>query len=155
MESPLISSYYGLCLVKARAQLFEGLRICQDALTLERHNPDIYYNLAQVYLLCGKQKSAVSMLYRGLEYEQLMGNSNKILQLLQKLVARRQPFCKWLPRNHPLNKYVGKLTYARANRIRIAEIHRSESRAQLSDYLFMPLLGMGSNRKQTRNRAII
>jgi len=154
MDNPRILSYYGLCLVKARSQLFDGLRICQDALAMERRDPDIYYNLAQVYLLCGKRKSAVNLLYRGLEYEMKVGYSKKILKQIQGLVSRRPPFCKWLSRNHPVNKYMGKLTYARINRIRRAEIHHSENRARFTDYLFLPLVSNGGYDKIPKNKLV-
>ena len=137
--NPRLRSYYGLCLAKAQAKLFEGIRVCQEALALERRDPDIYYNLAQLYLLSGKQKSAINLLYRGLPHEQKQNKSYKIVNLIEELVRRRHPFIPWLSRKNPINKYMGKFTYARAKRIQRDETRRIERRAEFADYLFFAI----------------
>jgi tetratricopeptide (TPR) repeat protein len=115
---PRMLSYYGLCLARVESKLFEGIRLCREALTIERREPDIYYNLAQLYLISGKRTSAINLLYRGLPFEQKIGKSKKIITLIQEIVPRQKPFFKSLSRSHPLNKIIGKIKYFKSNRNR-------------------------------------
>jgi predicted Zn-dependent protease len=137
--NPKILSYYGFCLAKTHTRIDEGLKICHDALALDPKDPELYCNLAKVFLLRGNKNWAIKILYRGLKNTKQDIHSAEILELLTEFVKRRSPPFKSLPRNHFLNKYSGKFAYARAQRILASEQKLSDKCARFSDYFFLPI----------------
>ena len=59
--NPKILSYYGFCLAKVYNKLDEGLQIARNALIEDHHDPELYLNLAMIYLLRDDSGSATKM----------------------------------------------------------------------------------------------
>ncbi len=93
--NPFYISYLGVVLVK-----------------MKRDQPQLYLNLAEVYVVAGRRDDAVETLMRGLKY------ANRDLRLklmLGKLVRRRSPVIPFLERQHFLNRQLGLLRHRTMN----------------------------------------
>jgi len=98
-------SYLGYCVAKERGQVKRGMELCQRSLAADAANPVHFLNLAKVYLVAGNKRDAVAALRGGMG----AGGSDEIVALLNKVGTRKPPVIAGLPRNHPLNKYLGML----------------------------------------------
>jgi tetratricopeptide (TPR) repeat protein len=84
---------------------FEGARdLCESAVKQEFFNPDLYFNLARVYLTFGRRPEALRYLRRG---QMIDPGHAGIARTLSKLGRRRLPVVPFLPRRHPLNRVFG------------------------------------------------
>lgn len=103
---PALDSYYGLALAMGGADLKEAVRRCKRALEGAFYQPDYYHNLGRVYQKAKDKKSAVQAFLVGLELDR--GHPG-ILKEMKRMGIRRRPVLRVLPRNHFLNKYLGRI----------------------------------------------
>jgi len=103
---PRYLSYYGLCLAMVSTKLQTALDICETAVTVEFYNPDLFHNLARVYLRMGRRDRAHAVLRRGL---QLHPGHEGILHDLRSLGIRRRPVIPFLSRGNPVNRVFGQI----------------------------------------------
>jgi tetratricopeptide (TPR) repeat protein len=116
-NNPVILSYKGFLEAFVEKQYSKGVNTCKHALKLineqmpigkEFFLPLLYLNLGKAYGAAQKKQEARDSLTKGLNLD----NTNEdLLYELQKLNMRRKPTFSFLKRSHPLNKYIGKLTY--------------------------------------------
>lgn len=99
-------SYYGLALAMAAGRTHDAIEMCERALTVEFYNPDLYLNLARVFLAAGDRKRAHKALCQGLRIEK--GHAGLIAEV-RRMGLRRRPLFRFLPRNHVLNRMTGQL----------------------------------------------
>ena len=101
---PAILAYYGLSVGQSRdAQ--EGLRICSEALSQDRRNPNIYLCLARLYILADARKNALSLIAQGLR----VSRGHRGLTALRKEMGVRQSVpIPFLPRRNAVNVRIGK-----------------------------------------------
>jgi len=97
-------SYYGLCLALGEDRVADGLDLCQRAIKENVLQPDFYLNLGKVYLKKGSKRKAVKAFHQGLELDK---DNEQIKSELEQLGTRKESFFSFLPRSHPLNKYMG------------------------------------------------
>ena len=102
--SPVASSYLAYCQARQDGTIRESISRCTDAIKLEPRAPEIYLNLGRIYLLSGHKRAAIRSFQLGLRY----GRNTEISIELKRLGHRKNPPLSFLPRSHPLNKYVGK-----------------------------------------------
>ncbi len=122
-EIPVVRSYLGYCMAKERKQYREGIKLCESALAKEPHNAAHYLNLGRVYLLTRQKGKALATFRKGLSSEAATDKTDSaespaerqakqqalILAELRHLgIRRRSPFPS-LPREHALNRIVGKM----------------------------------------------
>jgi len=100
-------SYYGLSLSLAAGRTHEAIEMCERALSVEFYNPDLYLNVARVYLECGERRRAHKAICQGLRIEKRHAG---LLAELKKMGLRRRPLLNFLPRRHVLNRMTGRLT---------------------------------------------
>ncbi|RMF99810.1 MAG: hypothetical protein D6726_12385 [Nitrospirae bacterium] len=114
-DDPYGLSYKGVLLAELGDDPEEGVALCKEAIGgLEKTVPfgsDFFYpffylNLGRAYLHAGKKKEAVESLRTGLLYD---NDNREIISELRKLGIRRRPILPFLPRSHPINKYLGLL----------------------------------------------
>jgi tetratricopeptide (TPR) repeat protein len=120
---PVVNSYLAYCMSRERGQHREALRLCQLALTAEPYNPAHYLNLGRIYLETGHKAKALATFRKGLSNDVSTdkhtaaespadGQARQqalILAELRRLgIRKRAPFPS-LPREHRLNRVVGKL----------------------------------------------
>lgn len=101
-------SYYGLCMAMVRRRYAQAVDFCNISLKANFMDPDHRYNLAMVYLERGERGKAVETLNAGLRLEPRNSRLNKIFDIIGR---RRPPVIGFLPRNNPVNVWLGKLRY--------------------------------------------
>lgn len=101
--SPIISSYYALCIAKERGQVSKAVSLCEEAIKGEPKNSQLYLNLGRIYLIDNNKTDAIKTFREGLNYE----SNQQIVDELNKLVIRKPPIFPFLRRNNPINKYLG------------------------------------------------
>jgi len=104
-DEAIFMSYYGLALVQTGRQYQDALNLCEDAVKRSPYHPELYHNLAQVYLIKGKRKKAIAALNRGL---QLDPHYDAILDEFRRIGIRKRPPLPFLDRDHVLNIYLGR-----------------------------------------------
>lgn len=104
-------SYYGLALSLAAGRTKEAIEMCERALSVEFYNPDLYLNVARVYLSAGERRRAHKAICQGLRIEK--GHAGLIAEL-RRMGVRRRPLFRFLPRNHLLNRFTGRLSFRTA-----------------------------------------
>jgi tetratricopeptide (TPR) repeat protein len=116
-NNPVILSYKGFLEAAVKKQYSKGVNTCRHALKLLNEQMPIgkefflsllYLNLGKAYGAAQKKKEANDSLRKGLNLDK---NNENILNELKKMNIRRKPTFPFLKRSHPLNKYIGKLTY--------------------------------------------
>lgn len=102
-RTPLSSSYLALCQAKTRGTFTDAIARAQEAVAADPSNLTLYHNLGCIYLLAGKRTEAIDTFRQGLR----LGGGADFTAELDRLGTRRAPPFKRLPRNHPVNKYLG------------------------------------------------
>ena len=105
---PRYRSYYGLCLSSTRGKRKEALKLCRKACEDEFYNWEVWFNLGRVEREAGNVMKAHQALVRALR---LQPRNAEIRKELEELGMRRRPFLSFLSRDHPLNVFLGRLTY--------------------------------------------
>jgi predicted Zn-dependent protease len=103
-ENPFYRSYLGLTLARAQNKWDEAEQLCSAALKGKRDQPQLYLNLAEVYVAAGRKQDAVETLLMATKYAQRDG---RIYRMLNQLSSRRQPVLPFLHRAHFLNRSLG------------------------------------------------
>jgi len=109
-SNPRYRSYYGLGLAVVERRFNEGLELCRSAAKEEFFNPELYHNLARVHLAFGFKAEGIRYVRRGLMIDP--GNAGMIDEL-HRLGLRRLPVLRFLPRRHPINRWLGRIRYQR------------------------------------------
>ena len=110
--NPFYISYLGVVLARAEQKWGEAEENCRTALKMKRDQPQLYLNLAEVYVFAGRRDDAVETLMRGLKYA---NRDIRLKVMLGKLVRRRSPVIPFLERQHFLNRQLGLLRHRTMN----------------------------------------
>ena len=106
--NPRYRSHYGLGLALVERRFDKALEYCRSAAKEEFFNPELYHNLARVHMAFGFTSEAIRHLRRGL----MIDPANVALaEDLARLGRRRLPVLQFLPRNHPVNRWLGRLRH--------------------------------------------
>jgi tetratricopeptide (TPR) repeat protein len=99
-------SSYALALALVRGQYLGAVELARAAVRQEFYNPDLYLNLAKIYLAFDFKPEAIRFLRRAL----MVDPDNEAAQRkLADLGIRRRPPVRFLPRDHLLNRWLGRL----------------------------------------------
>ncbi len=99
-------SSYALALALVKQQFTGAVELARGAVRQEFYNPDLYLNLARIYLAFDFKAEAIRFLKRGL----MVDPENEGLQRsLAELGMRRRPALRFLPRTHAANRFLGRL----------------------------------------------
>jgi tetratricopeptide (TPR) repeat protein len=98
-QSARYRSAYALALVGAA-------ELARAAVRQEFYNPDLYLNLARIYLTFDMKSDAIRFLRRGLMVEP---DNDQIQNRLVELGVRRRPLFRFLPRSHVFNRIFGRV----------------------------------------------
>ena len=99
-------SYFGLSLALARGSLEEAARACETAVTREPENPDLHLNLARVHLLAQDPARALRAAGAGLALDPAHRGLHALVRAVER---RRRPPLRFLTRDHPVNRVLGRL----------------------------------------------
>ncbi len=105
-NNPYFISYLGLLTASTESRWREAVTLCEAALRMRRNQPQLYLNLAQVYLKAGRKEEAVDTLHLGLE---ILGHDARLQSALARLGNRRPPVLPFLERSHALNRWLGRV----------------------------------------------
>src|SRR4051812_46592764 len=98
---------YALCLGHTH-EVRRGLELAKKAQHGDPRNPNVYWCLAQLYMLARSRKEAIETVERGLR----AAPDNFVLLRMRKRLGVRQPRpLPFLARNHGLNVRLGKLMH--------------------------------------------
>lgn len=99
-------SSYALALALVRGQFMGAVELSRAAIRQEFYNPELYLNLARIYLAFDFKAEAVRFLRRGLMVDP---DHERIRKKLAELGVRRRPPLRFLPRSHPINRMFGRM----------------------------------------------
>lgn len=102
---PVVRSALGYCIAKERQQYQKALVLCREAMGEEPTDPRHYYHLGRIYLLTRQKVQAITTFRRGLKQQRYQ----PIIDELRRLGVRKPPVFTSLPRDHILNKSLGRL----------------------------------------------
>lgn len=137
--NPRYLSYYGLTVALLEQDFPRAISLCRAAIEHAPFEPEYYLNLCRVHHEAGQRKQALIALRDGLGFQK----DNTLLQMaLRKMGIRRKPPLSFLPREHLLNKFLGKLTFKL--RKRRSSIKGSEVQAKTSPPTYARSQGLES-----------
>lgn len=103
-EHAQIRSTLGLALAFGVRDFESARTLCESAAKQEFFNPDLYLNLARVYLSVGRRPEALRYLRRG---QMIDPGHIAIREAISDLGLRRLPIVPFLPRRHLVNRMLG------------------------------------------------
>jgi predicted Zn-dependent protease len=107
-NNPFYMSYLGLLLAKAEQRWADGEQLCSDAVKMKRSHPQLYLNLAEVYLSAGRKDEAIEALCEGMRFTR---RNPGLARMLGQLGCRREPVFGFLDRSNLLNRWLGRLRH--------------------------------------------
>jgi tetratricopeptide (TPR) repeat protein len=102
---PAIHSALAYCLAKERRQHQKAFALCREALGRAPGDPRHYYHLGRIHLLAKQKNQAIAAFRRGLKVQRYQ----PIIDELRGLGVRRPPVFASLPRDHLLNRSLGRV----------------------------------------------
>jgi len=102
-ESAEISSHLAYCMAKSGSDRLQALGLAERALQGDPDNLSLHLNLGRVQIIAGSKEKGLATLRRGVQ----LGGGREFLDELTRWGTRIPPPIPSLPRNHPLNKYLG------------------------------------------------
>jgi len=99
-------SYYGLSVALANRPSKEAIKACETAAKSNFFSAEMQLNLGKVYALAGKTTRALAAFERGLHRSP---NSESLKAEIAALDRRKSPPISWLHRNHPINRFLGRM----------------------------------------------
>ncbi len=99
-------SAYAVALALVRQQFTEAVGLARGAIRQEFYNPELYLNLARIYLVFDFKAEAIRFLKRGLMVDP---DSSTLQDSLAELGIRRRPPLRFLPRTHAANRFLGRM----------------------------------------------
>lgn len=102
-RTPSHCSYFAFALAKSRGDFDAALKLAEESIAAEPQNSEHYLIKGRIFLLAGRRQDAIAALRSGAQIDR----HPEILQELESLGTRGKPVIARLPRNHPLNKFLG------------------------------------------------
>ncbi len=107
-DNPFYVSYVGVAMAAAEAKWAEAIKACHSALRMNRRQVQLYLNLAEVYVAADRKQDATDILARGMH---LAPHDVRLRMALEKLSVRRPAILPFLPRQHMINRGLGKIRH--------------------------------------------
>jgi Flp pilus assembly protein TadD len=117
-QNPLYLSFLGLSVARAQGKWDAALTLCEAAVRLKRDEPQLYLNLASVYVSASRREKAVEVLDSALKR---FGRNAPVERERNKLGKRAGPVLPFLPREHSLNRTLGRLRHRALRRFHKTE----------------------------------
>lgn len=106
-QNPIAMSYYALCLAYVEGNYERAISLSLMAAEKEFYNPDIYLNLGRIFMLNGQKAVAIKAFKKGLRLDDA---HQGLLNEVTRLGIRRRPVISFLPRENPVNRFLGRMT---------------------------------------------
>jgi Flp pilus assembly protein TadD len=114
-HNPYYLSYLGLSVARAERKWEEASELCEVAIKLKNGEIQFHLNLAEVLILSKRRERAFDTLDAALE---IFGEDERLRQARGKLEKRGSPLLPFLPRDHFLNRKLGKMRHRALKRLR-------------------------------------
>ena len=101
-------SYLGYGIAKFQRQARQGIKLCEQAVSIELCEPEVFLNLVRTRVMINDRRGAVAAVKRGLQYHP---EHPVLTEYLRKLGIRRQPVLPFLSRGNLLNRILGQLRF--------------------------------------------
>jgi predicted Zn-dependent protease len=101
-------SYVGLAIAASEQKWAEAEELCRSAMRMNRRQAQLYLNLAEVYVAADRKQDAADILARGLHYAPY---DLRLKMALDRLAMRRPAVLPFLPRQHTLNRNLGRVRH--------------------------------------------
>ncbi len=109
LELPsLFYSYLGFGIAHRERRIREGLNLCRHACRISFYEPENFINLARTALIAGNRREAYKAIERGYGLDP---TSTPLKKLHGKLGVRQPPVLRFLSRQNPLNRLLGRLRH--------------------------------------------
>lgn len=102
-RTPAHCAYFALALAKSRGDFERAIKLAEESIAAEPGNSDHYLIMGKILLLAGRRQESLAILRSGAQIDR----NPEILRELEWLGTRGKPVLARLPRNHPLNKFLG------------------------------------------------
>lgn len=116
--TPTVRSCLAYCMARERGQIKAGRHTCEELIANDPDNPFHQLNLGRILLLEGDRGAAIKALRAGMALEP----HPHIIRELSLLGLRKPQIIGFLPRDNPLNKYLGllygKLCHRKLDRVK-------------------------------------
>ncbi len=99
-----LQSYYGLTLVLNSNE--NGLSLCREAASNEQLDGDVFLNLACAELTTSNRKRAIEMIQLGMKVDP---EHARLKRACSRIDSRKKSCIDFLPREHLLNRLLGRL----------------------------------------------
>ena len=107
-SNPFYISYVGVAVAAAEQRWAEAEKLCHTAMRMNRRQAQLYLNLAEVYVGADRKQDAADVLARGLHYAP---HDGRLKMALERLALRRSAVLPFLPRQHLINRNLGKIRH--------------------------------------------
>lgn len=107
-HNPYYLSFLGLSIARAERKWDEAVKLCETALSLKHNELQLYLNLAEVYVSCGRRVSAADTLDKALD---TFGREPRLVKARNRVEVRKSPIVPFLKRQHFVNVGLGKLRH--------------------------------------------
>jgi Flp pilus assembly protein TadD len=114
-QNPYYLSFLGVSMARAQAKWPAAVELCKTALSMRRNEPQLYVNLAEVYVSAGRRDRAVETLDTAVKY---CGADARIGRMRGKLGKRLSPVLPFLERSNLVNRKLGELRQRLLKRLR-------------------------------------
>jgi tetratricopeptide (TPR) repeat protein len=104
-DDPKILSYLAFCTAKERNDFHKAIALCREAIEEDPGNSGHYLILGRIHLLNNCKQDAIRVFRDGL----LREKNRSIRDELRQLGIRKYPVIPSLPRDHLVNRFLGKL----------------------------------------------
>ena len=106
-REPRYMSYAGLALA-LNGKTKEAVLLCEKALQKESFRQEFFLNMGRVYLIYGNRRKALMTFRKGMALDR---ENRQIRGELERMGIRKPPVFRFLDRNHPVNKWSGKMLH--------------------------------------------
>jgi hypothetical protein len=107
-NNPVAISFLGYLTASFQQRPYQGLELCLESVKADKEDPLIYLNLARVYIQLNDRYHAVQAIQHGLKYRHSPFRAN-LMNFYRFIGIRQKAVVPFLHRNHPINKFVGKM----------------------------------------------
>ena len=114
-QNPYYLSFLGVSMGRAQGKWKAAVDLCKTALSMRRNEPQLYVNLAEVYVAAGRRDRAIETLDTAMTY---CGTDGRIRRMRGKLGKRLAPVLPFLERDNPVNRRLGEWRQRLLKRLR-------------------------------------
>jgi Flp pilus assembly protein TadD len=114
-HNPYYISFLGVSVARATRKTGMAVELCETALRLKREEPQLYLNLAEVYVSADRREEAIETLDLALRR---LGNNPRIKRERDSFGNRGGQVLSFLPRGHFLNRTLGQLRHKTLGHLR-------------------------------------